>query len=344
MSSQTQPGQTHKGPTPADQKFNILIIGQQGRLMYEAVLFAASLRHSDPDFAGTLYVAEPQPGPHWETDPTMRNPAVREALETLGAVILPFENRHFGSSYPNGNKIEALMALPKGEPFVFFDSDTLITGKLSEVAFDFDRPSASMRREDTWPEPPLYGPGYAAIWKSLYDRFGLDFDSSLDPSQPDEYWARYLYFNAGWFFHRCPHEFGARFLHYALEIRDNAPRELACQALYPWLDQIVLPLVIHSFGGGRHTLPDNTLDGDISCHYRVFPLLYARENDHVVDVLRQVAAPNKIKKVLKEYEPIKRMVFQDRGQKVRDMFDRDHLPSREQMIRNKIKKANLWMR
>jgi hypothetical protein len=57
-----------------------------------------------------------------------------------------------------------------------------------------------------------------------------------------------------------------------------------------------------------------------------------------------VAAPNRIKKVLKQYEPIKRMVYQNRGQKVRALFDRDHLPRREQAIRNRIKKAGFWMR
>ncbi|WP_428541728.1 hypothetical protein [Profundibacter sp.] len=250
------------------QDFNIVIVGQSGRLQYEAVMFAASLRHSDPDFKGRLFVAEPQPGPKWSKDPRMTDD-VRALLEHLGAKILPFESRHFGQDYPYGNKIEALAALPKGEPFVFFDSDTLITGPLSKVAFDFDHPAASMRREGTWPELELYGPGYSETWKSLYDRFGLDFDSSLDTSQPDEYWERYLYFNAGWFYYRCPHKFGARFTEYALEIRDNAPEPLVCQELDPWLDQVALPLVIHSLGGGRPGPELDGLDGDITCHYRV---------------------------------------------------------------------------
>lgn len=71
------------------------------------------------------------------------------------------------------------------------------------------------------------------IWKSLYDRFGLDFDSSMDLSQPDEYWRRYLYFNAGFFYHRDAHEFGKRFLHYARDIRDNPSPETECQELNP---------------------------------------------------------------------------------------------------------------
>jgi hypothetical protein len=329
---------------PKGQAFNVALIGQNGRLQYEAALFAASLRHSDPDFPGRLLVMEPAPGGAWPEDPRMKDGAVRELLAALGAEILPFEARHFGQSYPQGNKIEALLALPEGEPFVFFDTDTLVTGKLSDVPFDFDRPCASLRREGTWPEVQLYGPGYHGIWKSLYDKFGLDIEPTIDDTQPEEYWQRFMYFNAGWFFHADPHAFGQRFLDYALAVRDDPPDALASQALYPWLDQIVLPLVIHSFGGARRTIPDGLLDGSVTCHYRVFPLLYARESDAVIAALEDIAAPNKIKKVLKGYEPIKRMVYQNRGEKVRALFDRAHLPLREQIIRNRIKKANLWMR
>lgn len=326
------------------QDFNIMIVAQNGRLQYEAVLFAASLRHCDPGFKGRLIVAEPQPGPMWDKDPRIGNQEVRDLLAHLGAEIVPFESTHFGDDYPFGNKIEALMAMPKGEPFVFFDTDTLITGKLSEMAFDFDHPAASMRREGTWPTEELYGPGYNETWGALYERFGLDFASSLDMTQPDEYWQRYLYFNAGWFFYRCPHEFGARFAEYALEIRDNTPDELVCQPLDPWLDQVALPLVIHSLGGGRPGPELDGLDGDVSCHYRLLPLLYARENDHVVDVLETVTSPNKIKKVVKQYDPIKRMIFQRRGHKVRAMFDRENLPNMEKKIRNQIKREGFWMR
>jgi len=323
--------------------FNIFIVAQGGRLQYEALLFASSLRASDPDFNGRLLVGEPQPGDNWDHDPRMDEP-VRAALQALGAEIVPFETPHFGQRYPHGNKIEGLKALPAGEPFVFFDTDTLVTGALSETAFDFDRPSASMKREGTWPTIELYGPGYGEIWKSLYDRFGLEYDSTLDLSQPDEYWERYLYFNAGWFFHRCPQEFGARFTQYALEIRDNAPETLVCQTLDPWLDQVALPLVIHSFGGGRPGPELAGLDGDTTCHWRVLPLMYARENDHVIEVLETVCAPNKIKKVLKEYDPMRRMIYQGRGQKVRALFDRENLPRAEKMIRNRIKREGFWMR
>ncbi|WP_461306945.1 hypothetical protein [Albidovulum sp.] len=322
---------------------NVFCIGQNGRLGFEAVIFAATFRAADPGFAGRLIVGEPQPGPLWKQDPRLPED-IREILLRLEAEIVPIPTAHFGDAYPHGNKIEGLAALPPEEPFVFFDTDTLFTGPLSAMAIDFDRPSASMRREGTWPEIELYGPGHGAIWKSLYDLFGLDFESSLDLTQPDEHWERYLYFNAGWFFHRSPREFGRRFLDYALAIRDRPPPELVCQSLDPWLDQVALPLVIHSLGGGRPGPELAGLDGAVSCHYRTLPLLYAREPDAAVAALEAALAPNYIKKVLKRHEPVRRLVYQGKGQKIRAMFDRNALPRQEKAIRNRIRRAGLWLR
>lgn len=327
-------------PAPA---FNIVAVVQAGRLQWEALLLAASLRHSNPGFAGTLYLAEPQPGPLWARDPRLVNPALSAALEALGAVILPFENRVFGESYPNGNKIEALAALPEA-PFLFVDTDTLFLGDLGRLAFDFARPSASMRREGTWPQTELYGPGLHEIWAALYARFGLDIAGSLDPAHPEGYWQRFLYFNAGWFFHASPQAFGARFLHYARTIRDDPPPELVLQPLYPWLDQIALPLVIHSFGGGRPGPGLAGLDGDVSCHYRTVPLLYARESDAAVAMLEEIAGRKELRALLRGHEAVRLMVYQNRGRKVRALFDRANLPRREQIIRNTLKREGYWVR
>lgn len=329
---------------PAAAPFNVVIVAQGGRLQYEAALFCASFQAFNPDFPGRLLVAEPQPGGAWPGDPRVSDPAVRSLFDRLGAEIVPFIATRFGAAYPYGNKIEMLAALPEGAPFLFFDTDTLIMGDLTEIPFDFDRPSASLRVEPTWPQLELYGPGYGATWKSLYDKFGLDYESSLDLSQPDEYWRRYLYFNAGFFYYRCPAEFGARFLDTATAIRDDPPPELVCQSLDPWLDQVALPLVIHAFGGGRGALEPGWLDGSHSCRYRVLPLLYAREKDRVVEVLEEVTAPNWVKKVLKTYEPMKRMIYQGKGHKARALFDRANLPRREQAIRNTLKREKLWLR
>jgi hypothetical protein len=330
---------------PSTTDPNVLAVVQNGRLTYEAILFCASFRAANPDFSGRLVLAEPQPGPLWPNDPRIRDAEARALLEgEFGAEILPFSSGIFGASYPHGNKIEALPVLPSGAPFVFFDTDTLHLESLKDVPFDFNRPSASLKRSGTWPKPTLYGPGYTAIWKSLYDRFGLDFETSLDTRFPEEYWERYLYFNAGWFFHRCPQEFGTRLAAFAREIRDDPPSELIAQSFDPWLDQIALPLVIHSLGGGRDPACAALMDGQTTCHYRFLPLLYAREDDRVIEVLERVVAPNRIKKVLKGSEAAKRMIYQGKGAKARALFDQANLPVREEAIRNRLKREKLWLR
>lgn len=321
--------------------FNILAVVQAGRLSYEALLLAASLRVSAPGFRGKLFLAEPC-GPLWPQDPRLTNPALRAALEGLGATFLPFQSRVFGASYPHGNKIEALLALPD-EPFLFLDTDTLVTGDLDAVPFDFFRPSASMRREGTWPTVPIYST-HEAIWGALYARFGLDITPTLDLTEPADHWRRFLYFNAGWFFHASPKAFGERFLTIARTIRDDTPAALAAQELFPWLDQIALPLVVQSFGGGRPGPELAGLDGDVTCHYRSLPLLYARESDHAVEVLEEAAGQKELRRLLRDHEPVRELVYKNRGRKIRDMFDRADLPRREQAIRSRIRDAGLWLR
>ncbi|MDQ2064996.1 hypothetical protein Q9295_01295 [Xinfangfangia sp. CPCC 101601] len=330
-------------PVRSQTPFTIAAVLQEGRLGYEALLLAASLRASNPGFAGRLCFMEPQPGPLWPEDPRVSDERLRERLQELGAEILPFESKVFGASYPHGNKIEGLAALPEG-PFLFLDTDTLITGDLGALEIDFTKPSASMRREATWPQVELYGPSYAQIWGALYERFGVDYAASLDPSQPEDYWQRHLYFNAGWFFHDSPQSFGARFVEFAREIRDNPPEELILQEIYPWLDQIALPLVVQSFGGGRPGPGLAGLDGDVTCHYRSLPLLYARESDAAVAMLEAVAANKPNRRILRDWPQAKLMIYQNKGRKARGLFDRNDLPRREQAIRNTLRREGLWLR
>ncbi|WP_259914267.1 hypothetical protein [Jannaschia sp. M317] len=310
-------------------------------------MFGATLRHTSPNWSGRLIVAEPQPGPRWPEDPRIPDGPQRDLLQSLGAEILPFENKHFGTVYPQGNKIEGLSALPDG-PFVFFDTDTVITGDVTQLTIDFDRPAASMKREATWPNVELYGPDYNAIWGALHARRGGRLEDTLDTAWPDLHWRRYLYFNAGWFFGPDPRTFQKAFLEAALMIRNDPPPEIVTQVLDPWLDQAALPLAIHELGGGRPGakggIDDGIFDGSHSFHYRFMPLLFATAPDHVLDGVTAATAPNPVKRVLKEYEPFKRFLYQGKGARARALFDRDNLPSKEQAIRNRLRRENLWER
>ncbi|AUH33877.1 hypothetical protein CUV01_11175 [Paracoccus tegillarcae] len=333
-----------QAPRKTAQAFNILIVAQDGRLAHQALIFAASLRAQSPGFQGRLIVAEPQPQAAWAGRSTRLDADHRTLLTEMGAETTPFTAQHFGASYPYGNKIEALSALPENEPFIFFDTDTVILDELADLPLDFSRPSASMRREGTWPQPPIYGPGYAGIWRSMYDRFGLDYENTLDLTQPDEHWERYLYFNAGWFFGADPVEFRRRFLEWALAVRDAPQDELANQVLDPWLDQAVLPLVIHSFGGTRPGPELDGLDGETTCHYRNLPLLYARESDRAIEVTEAVTAPNRIKRVLRDWQPARKLIYQGKGrEKIRPLFDGQAPSRQERPIRQLLKDKGWWL-
>ncbi|WBU61873.1 hypothetical protein PAF20_01065 [Paracoccus albus] len=311
---------------------------------YETVLFVESLRQNAPDWHGRLIIAEPLPEHAWGGHHVRIADETRTILQSRGAEVVPFTARNFGAAYPNGNKIEALSLLPENEDFVFFDSDTLVTGPIEAISIDFSRPSASMRREGTWPVPPLYGPGFNEIWQSLYDRFDLDFAITLDQDQPEEHWERFLYFNAGWFFGSDPALFGKRFLEWALAIRDEPGDALASQELYPWLDQIVLPLVIHSLGGGRPGPELDGLDGDMTCHWRKLPLLYARESDAAVDALERAASAPDVAALLHRWEPAFHLILQGNGRSaLRPSIDRNRLPPSEQPLRQKIKRSGWWL-
>lgn len=324
--------------------FNIVIVPHRGRLSFEATLFALSLRHTNPDFAGRFFVATPAHNPLWPKDPSLPEGPLHDLLGQQGVEFVEFKCRDFGQAYPFGNKIEALDVLPVGEPFVFFDSDTLITGDLNDVPFDFARPGASLRREGTWPKTTKETPNHATIWRALYDRFGLDFAKSLDCNYDATDWRRYLYFNAGFFYYRCPKVFGQLYRAFAVSIRNSPPSALAGQTLDPWLDQVALPLVIHALGGGRDSLPSGFLDGRHSCHYRLIPLLYARESQAVVTLLEDLTTPDHVKTVFKIHPPYRRLIYERQGQRLRQMFDQAALPETEQMIRKTIKQTGLWLR
>jgi hypothetical protein len=55
-------------------------------------------------------------------------------------------------------------------------------------------------------------------------------------------------------------------------------------------------LVVHALGGGRDTLEAGYLDGNTSYHYGMFLLLYTRESQQVIETLKTIATPNKLKK------------------------------------------------
>jgi hypothetical protein len=86
------------------------------------------------------------------------------------------------------------------------------------------------------------------------------------------------------------------------------------------------------------------LDGKISTHYRYLALFFATAPDEKIEFLMSLVGDNKVKKILKDYEPFKKFIFQNAGKKARTLFDQTALPASERMIRKRLKNHKLWFR
>lgn len=323
--------------------YSIIAVVQDGRLAYEALLFMASLRAVEPDVPVLLF--EPQPSPDWSGDPRVTDGALRQALRDLGAKIRPisqtsFGKTSFGQAYPNGNKVDALCAAPKGQNFVFFDTDTVFLKPL-DIRFPFDAPTASLRREATWPKPGKFT--RAEIWGALYSHFAIKIEPSIDATRHPDDWQRHLYFNAGFFCGADAQAFGQRLRDIMLEIARADLPELNGQALFPWLDQIALPLVIADHGGGRNDEIATAIDEELTCHWRVLGLAYAREAEWKLDCLERAAHDPRVKPLLETYPPFAALVYDGAGRKLRAELAGQSFAS-EQPLRKAIKAKGLWLR
>ena len=314
-------------------KTPLVAVLQAGRLEYEALLLAASFAMSGTD-GFQLTFLEPQPGPLWPGDPTA-HVETRAALRDHGAEIMPFDSKIFGAAYPHGNKIEALGILG-AEPFVFVDTDTLVLCPLDKVPFTFDRPSASLRREGTWPKGDL-----ARVWTGLYDAFGVDIAPTLDTAFPPDDWRRYLYFNAGYIYGANATAFHRRWSQIAGQVWRAPPSALAGQSLEPWLDQATLPLVIAEAGGGRDTGVADLMDGVVTCHYRHLPLLFARESDAAVEAALRIAE-GALKPLLKRYPPFAEVLYKT-GPRIRERYVSQSFAT-EADLRKVLKSDGFWTR
>ncbi|MGB0905628.1 MAG: hypothetical protein ACPGVJ_12090, partial [Mangrovicoccus sp.] len=306
-------------------------IGQRGRVGLEAALCLASLRAADPEFCAPVYIAEPQNCDLWTEDPRMA-PELRCCLQDMGAQILPFTAQTFGQAYPHGNKIEALAAMPQG-PALFLDSDTLITGRLSQFAFP-EHASAAPAPSPSWPSPSLYGPTRQQIWAALFAQAGLCAETGNGGPN-----GRAIYGSAAWVYAPDAPQFGEIWRRMATQIWQSPPPELAGQALTPWLDQIALPLALAAEKGGLyHGAPLPIL------HYRWLPLLYATASEAQLAALRQIAEQKPLKHLLKADPVFRRFMYQKAGARARALFDPARLPRSEMAIRKRLRRAGLWQR
>jgi hypothetical protein len=265
--------------------FNIALVAQSGRIAYQALLAAASVRrfHSKKDV--NIHICIPENTSRWKDDPSVQEPHLREAFEKYECTIKMIDNSDWGSSYPYGNKFYAISSLPADEPFLFLDSDNILIRPIAENDIDFARP-ALRPAPRPWPIVSEKTPSYGAIWRSLYEFFDLDSTPYHDKSLNDDV-RSYPYYNAAIMYYSRAGDFGPAMLEMGKKLWANQPAALEGQPLFPWLDQVVLPLVLAKLGVPRFRRKSSVHNAIVHYRYPYYLVIpYQGAEEAFVEVTR----------------------------------------------------------
>jgi hypothetical protein len=234
---------------------NIVVVAQAGRIGYQALLCAASIRAFHAADQTRILVCMPQNSPRWEKDPAIRDAELLRGFRRYDCELAEFDNSDFGSSYPHANKFYSIARVPTGEPFLFLDSDSVLTAPIEAGDLSPDRP-ALKRGGGSWPVAGEDGRSIGEVWRSVYAFFGIDPAPWRDPDRGDDEHQCYPYYNGGIVYHADAQAFAALWLEMALRLWRERPAAIAGQPIKPWLDQIVLPVVLARLGVTAEREPD----------------------------------------------------------------------------------------
>ena len=324
-------------------KFNICIVGQRGRLEYEALLFMTTFRQLTSSGDVSVYVCTPVDSSVWTSNPDMRGTQIAERLVDLGARIVHFENERFGSRYPHSNKIYALGALPAGEPFLFLDTDHVVLSDLAELKLDFHKPTGAFEVH-RWPVPEKSRYTREQIWTSLYRMFDLPTKGWFRDIDDPDVNRRYPYFNAGSYYYLCPQKFLRIYRHVLHRIHDDPPEELENQRMFPWLDQISLPIVMNFLGGDPTEYTDDYILNRWLFHYFTMGRLYVNLRHGLLPVWdERLICASEHTSVFREQNTIDHYFFGSGGEEIdRLIEDEGMTPRNFAAIRIALKARGQW--
>lgn len=290
---------------------NIYAIGQTGRLEYEALLCMASLKMFNTRDDINLHVCTPKDGPLWKYDPDMSNGQAADALRALGVNVVQFENELFGSRYPHSNKMYAISALPENEPFIFFDSDHVFGGDLADIEFDFKHP-ITRQTAMAWPVNNKTPYSRIELWNAVYEKFGIPTEGWFRDTFPESDPRHFPYFNAGVFYGEHAGKFFDTYRHFMHELDQEPPEKLDKWSLYPFLDQVTLPLVMKTLGGSPALYDQNYPLNQISKHYFSVPYLFFQPGNKWLKIAEDVVNKPEYKSIFEEND-IFRFYFLEEG-------------------------------
>lgn len=296
---------------PRPKRPNYLLIAQRGRVEHEAALLLKSMSLLPAFDLSRVIVASPVNSGVWQHDPT---PSAHffSICRRFGVRTINFENTVFGDKYPISNKFYAIAAAGGEAPLVFIDSDMIF---FKEPTFDFGRAGALIcRAGDSFPRPENRG-RRNEIWRAVYAHFGLDVARYSDNAFPVDHRERYPYFNAGTFAidHRDVH---STYLDTALQLFYDPPEILKAERIFPFLDQIALPVALARAGCRWAVLPETVNRFEPAAtvetwHYQFLFRCLIHKEPHVSAVLQSVREDDDLVQYLSDWPAFRRYVLLD---------------------------------
>lgn len=297
---------------------NIYAIGQRGRLECEALLCMASLKLFNTRTDTKLFVCTPRNNELWQNNPDMSNSPAADALRSLGVEVVSFENEIFGSRYPHSNKMYAISALPPDEPFIFFDSDHVFGGDLASIEINFDRPIARQTAM-AWPVNNKTNFSRAELWDAVYRKFGISTDGWYRAAFDREDPKHFPYFNAGVFFGKEAGNFFIRYRRFMHEMDQDPPAEIDKWSLFPFLDQVTLPLVMHGVGGSPKYYDQEYPFNRISKHYFSVPYLFFPPGNRWLEIARSIVTSREFRDIFIQDDTFRYYFIEEGAEKVESL-------------------------
>jgi len=308
---------------------------RNGASMYEALITAACMKDLADLLARLKVFHQPQSG---AGDDTFQ--AVIRAFDALGVQMDPNGGEGFGDDLWRSLPFFGLRSL-SDTSFVVVDPGTIPFGT---AAFDDTHIYASRSVVPTWPKEHLYGAPRQEIWRGLFETFNVPIDPVLNPSVHDSGWRHWPHLDGRLVAGENAKAFGDMFAETAKHLLKDDIDILATQDVRAKLRQAVLPLVFAQQGHSAQGFGNPEQD-----FKHVFPAsrlayFYTAAPDEAVDHLEASVSPNPIKKVLKLYEPAKRLIYQGKGRDLRTRFYEPDGQDPRRLARRLKRHTNWWVR
>lgn len=306
-----------------------------GASMFEVLITCACVAHDDDVVQNLTVFAQKQSA----GDPTVFQ-SISKLIQGFGAGINADGLNGFGNDLWTSLPLLGLRHVKDG-PFVAMDPGTLVFQK---NAFDLGTNFASTAVMPQWPEEHLYGPEKSVVWQSVFEFASADLAGQLDTNYHAKSWKHWPHLDGKIVTGSDAAAFAKAYADFSKELLNAPPEAIETQEIRSQLRRIALPVVMAKLGAGPQDYGDAVARFDGVFPANRLAYIYAAAPEAAIDHLEASVAPNPIKKVLKLYEPAKRLIYQGKGRDIRKRFYNPNGQDPRKLMKRLKRNTKFWVR